>query len=43
MQIAKNVEIAKSCEDKNKTYVTYPDGLRLIFDCGIYSGWYICK
>lgn len=35
-------EITKSCEDSSKTYVTFPDGLRLIFENGEYVGWYIC-
>ena len=43
MKIAQNVEITQSCEDENKVYITYPDGLRLIFEYGKYTGWYICK
>lgn len=37
------VSIKKSCEDKNTTYVTFPDGLRLILRDGKYAGWYVCK
>lgn len=35
-------EITTSCEDKNKTYVTFHDGLRLIIENGEYVGWYVC-
>ena len=35
--------IMQNREDESKTYVTFPDGLRLIFEDGEYSGWYICK
>jgi hypothetical protein len=34
-------KITTSCEDKNKTYITFPDGLRLIFENGQYVGWYV--
>jgi hypothetical protein len=32
-----------SCEDPNTEYITFPDGLRLIFHEGKYVGWYVCK
>jgi hypothetical protein len=35
--------VEKSCEDKNKVYITFPDGLRLIIENGEYVGWYICR
>lgn len=35
--------VEKSCEDNNKVYITFPDGLRLIIENGEYAGWYICK
>lgn len=38
-----DMEVTRSCEDKNKVYITFPDGLRLIVDHGEYTGWYICK
>lgn len=31
-----------SCEDSNKTYITFPDGLRIIHENGRYIGWYVC-
>ncbi len=36
------VELTTSCEDKNTQYVTFCDGLRLIFRNGVYCGWYVC-
>ena len=36
------VELSTSCENENVQYVTYADGLRLIFDHGEYVGWYVC-
>ena len=36
------IEITKSCEDSSKTYVTFPDGLRIVFENGEYVGWYVC-
>lgn len=33
--------VKTSCEDKNTLYVTFPDGLRLIFRSGEYVGWYV--
>ena len=36
------VELSTSCEDKNVQYVTFCDGLRLVFDEGEYVGWYVC-
>ncbi len=36
------IEITKSCEDSGKTYVTFPDGRRIIFEDGVYAGWYVC-
>lgn len=32
-----------SCEDPNTEYITFPDGLRLIFHEKEYVGWYVCK
>lgn len=29
-----------SCEDSGTLYVDFPDGLRLIFQDGKYTGWY---
>jgi len=37
------MSVSQSCEDKNTTYVTFPDGLRLIIREGKYVGWYVCK
>lgn len=37
------MSIKQSCEDKNTTYITFPDGLRLILRDGKYDGWYLCK
>lgn len=34
-------EFTVSCEDQNTVYATFPDGLRLIFRDGEYSGWYL--
>lgn len=42
MNLNLNVTITKSCEDSSKTYITFPDGLRLIFESGKYVGWYVC-
>lgn len=28
--------------DERKTYITFPDGLRLVFEDGEYVGWYYC-
>ena len=36
------LELSTSCEDENIQYLTFPDGLRLIFDHGEYVGWYVC-
>lgn len=36
------LEFSNSCEDKNTEYITFPDGLRLIFHEGEYAGWYVC-
>ncbi|MBO7251789.1 MAG: hypothetical protein J6V25_04090 [Oscillospiraceae bacterium] len=36
------VELSTSCENENVQYVTFCDGLRLIFDGGEYVGWYVC-
>lgn len=30
-----------SCEDSNTKYLTFKDGLRLIFREGKYVGWYL--
>lgn len=35
------VKLSTSCEDSNKQYLTFPDGLRLIVDDGKYVGWYV--
>lgn len=37
-----DIKITKSCEDENTMYMTFPDGLRLIFESGEYVGWYVC-
>lgn len=34
--------VTVSCEDASKVYITFPDGLRLIFQNGEYVGWYVC-
>ena len=36
-------DITTSCEDKNTTYITFPDSLRLIIRNGEYDGWYVCE
>lgn len=36
------LEATTSCEDPNTEYITFPDGLRLIFREGEYAGWYVC-
>ena len=36
------LEVKTSCEDDHTVYVTFPDGLRLIFRDGEYAGWYYC-
>ena len=36
------LELTTSCEDENTQYLTFPDGLRLIFREGEYVGWYVC-
>lgn len=36
-----SLKVETSCEDENTVYVTYPDGLRLIFRYGKYAGWYV--
>lgn len=33
----------KSCEDENTEYITFCDGLRLVFNYGVYVGWYLCN
>lgn len=44
MEDAPAVGVAEvSCEDPNTEYITFPDGLRLIFREGEYAGWYVCK
>ena len=44
MEDAPAVGVAEvSCEDPNTEYITFPDGLRLIFHEGKYVGWYVCK
>ena len=35
------VRVSTSCEDPNTTYLTFPDGLRLIVNDGKYVGWYV--
>ncbi len=37
-----NISVTVSCEDADKVYITFPDGLRLIFKGGEYVGWYVC-
>lgn len=37
-----DIEITTSCEDENTMYMTFLDGLRLIFREGEYVGWYVC-
>ncbi len=44
MEDAPAVGVAEvSCEDSNTEYITFPDGLRLIFRDGEYAGWYVCE
>ena len=40
--IMNNTSVTVSCEDASKVYITFPDGLRLIFQNGEYVGWYVC-
>ena len=39
----KGAEITTSCEDENTEYMTFSDGLRLIFRNKEYCGWYVCN
>ena len=41
-QLKAAAELSASCEDENTLYMTFQDGLRLIFDHGEYVGWYLC-
>ena len=38
----KGGKMEKSCEDESTTYLTCPDGLRLVFADNKYIGWYVC-
>lgn len=35
------IRVSTSCEDPNTTYLTFPDGLRLIIRENRYVGWYV--
>lgn len=35
------LRVSTSCEDPNTTYLTFPDGLRLIIRGNGYVGWYV--
>jgi hypothetical protein len=38
----KNIgRVSTSCEDPNTTYLTFPDGLRIVINDGKYVGWYV--
>lgn len=43
MQVGMSGKIVhtKSCEDENTEYITFSDGLRLVFNYGEYVGWYL--
>lgn len=38
----KNMEYEVSCEDPDVSYISI-DGIRLIFENGVYKGWYVFK
>lgn len=35
------IRVSTSCEDPNTTYLTFPDGLRIIINEGKYVGGYM--
>ena len=42
-EMSGRIDHTKSCEDENTEYITFYDGLRLVFNYGEYIGWYLCN